>query len=285
MRFQWIPHRGANRAAIKRMKQHFVRPRNDPHEAWFNTSVQRYYHGLLEALTTKPDLSYIEEFLFDVGGGIKNFGRFEEWVEWFQYLFPYLLEHILEGRLLALSIDFFLNLYPERLIAEYPGFREEVLLTLPQSIMEGQLWQGQDLSKQHRWFAGPDDNWPSPLYSTMFFCIKYLRHDEIRTWITSIASIQGELWQIEISRWLTGASRFLHYVRHAQEIPETDANLDNYILGTLEYPLEAAGISWDGSHLVFCGQNASKSLSDYWPQDNIETFWNEIQKYPHLSSG
>src|SRR4051812_13409560 len=93
MNFQWKPHQGPDPDALERLKQNFKKPSTDPHEAWFNAPLPRYYSGLLEALTTAPDLSYVERYLFDVSAGLRNFGRREEWVEWFLFLLPYLANH------------------------------------------------------------------------------------------------------------------------------------------------------------------------------------------------
>jgi hypothetical protein len=132
MSFQWIPYQGMNPAAIERMKQHFKKPDYDPPEAWFMSMEQGYHRGLSEAVMNLNDKGWLDvlgRFLFDTGGGIKNFGRFKEWVDWYQFLLPYILENILDngkgmdGGLPELTINYFINLYPTEIIEEYPGFR------------------------------------------------------------------------------------------------------------------------------------------------------------------
>ncbi len=289
MEFRWIPRRGIDLDAVERMKQHFREPSEPPREAWFmNPLNQRYFPGLSEVITDKLDTGYIEEYLFDTGGGIKNFGRYEEWVVWFQYLLPHLLTHILEEAFIPLTINYFLNVYPGDISEEYPGFREDVLLTLPQAIMQREVWNGQDLSKEHRWYNEWEGYWTCPLYATMFFCLKYLTPAEIPSWVASIAEIEGSMWRQQIRKWLKGASEFFQYVEPVEKIsaakPTTSSLVErNRQEDSVNAYLEAAGINWHNSMLVFQGHYSSNNIWDYLSKENVDTFWREVKKYPQLS--
>ncbi len=279
MNFQWKLHLGPAHVAIERMKLHFQRPHYDPREAWFMAPTQRYFSDLHETLTTKEDLQYIENYLFDTGAGLKNFGRFDEWVEWFLFLLPYLLEHILEGNLLCLTINYFLNMYPDEVTEEYAGFREDVLLTLPHAIMATALWEGNDLAKNPQWNYAWEGKAYSPLFATMFFCLKYLKADEIGSWVTSLTSTNGDLWKNLIFQWMKGLKTLAHLAEHPQELPGF-TNMEHWhATGSVELLLNAAGINWNESYLVFTGTTSKKTLSDYVPTENIATFWSAVEKH------
>ena len=87
MDFQWKPGHGPDHEALERMKQHFKKPMQDPCQIR-NTPEPHYYPGLLEALTTNLDLSYIERFLCDVGSGLWIFGRREDGSNGFCFYSP-----------------------------------------------------------------------------------------------------------------------------------------------------------------------------------------------------
>src|SRR5262249_19662152 len=147
MAFEWIPGRGMDSAAIERMKAHFSKPTKPSYEAWFISGEINYWW--FDANESSRDLAH---YLFDNGGGIMNFGRREEWVIWFQYLLPYLLPRFDEENLLALMMNYAFNLYPDGLIEEYPGFRDDILATLGQAIMSPELWQDGEITKSPRWY-------------------------------------------------------------------------------------------------------------------------------------
>jgi hypothetical protein len=286
MEFRWIPGRRIDMYAVERMKQHFPVPSEPPRMAWFmDPRNQGYFPGLIEAITDKLDTGYIEEFLSDTGGGIRSFGRYEEWVVWFQCLLPYLFTHILEEGMLPLTINYFLNIYPGDILEEYPGFRDDVILTLPHAIMQSEAWDGQDLSKKFRWYDEWEGYWTCPLYATMFFCLKYLKPAEIPSWVASIVAITGDFWREQINKWLLGAERFFRYIDHPEELLKSDSLQKDYhaTSGSIAVLLAAAGIDWGYSDLVFTGHRTSKNIWDYLPEANVKIFWSEVKKYPHLS--
>lgn len=266
MNFQWIANQGPDLQAIERMKRHFMKPASEPPEAWFMSKSQRYYAGLLEAVTTVPDLAYIDRYLFEVGAGLKNFDRLEEWVEWFLFLLPYLVEHILERELLCHTINYFLNLYPHDISEEYSGFREDVLQTIGQAIMSEAIWRERKYNER---YSG------EPLYATVFFCLKYLQPDEVKAWATSIGTIQDELWRASVSKLLRGLKRFLYLVQHPGDVPVPLEAPKKRDMDTLEHRLVVAGINWPDSHGVFA--RPYSSLPDYLPSPNLVAFWNGIE--------
>src|SRR5438128_1576520 len=109
MDFRWIPGQGIDLAAVERMKQHFPKPNELSYAAWFMGEIH-YINWLTDLTVEQYDVSDLEFYLFDTGGGIKNFGRFEEWVSWFQYLLPHLSLRIMDGNLLCHTLTYFINL-------------------------------------------------------------------------------------------------------------------------------------------------------------------------------
>src|SRR6185369_773900 len=105
MDFKWNPGIGIDRNAIERMKQHFPRPEEPPAEAWFMGEKQGYWTQLVEKPVSELETVILEHYLADTGSGIKNFSRREDWVRWFHYLLPRLLDRIYDGALLDLTID------------------------------------------------------------------------------------------------------------------------------------------------------------------------------------
>ncbi len=283
MDFRWIPNKEIDRDAIERMKQHFPKPTEAPPEAWFinGEDNQRYFTELVDIPIEDIDARYLRDFLSDTGGGIKNFGRFEEWVVWYQYLLPYLLLRIFETELLDHTVTYFLNLYPDEITEEYPGFREDVLLTLAQSIMMPEFWDGNDLSKKR---SGYEDwyEYSSLLHASLFFCLKYLNSNEIASWVDSLAEIKGAFWRSQIAQYLNALNRFFEYLEHPENTPDLDDVKRKIEIGTINAYMDIAKIGWFSNYLVFSGSNVSKNIYDHLPAKNIDAFWREVNKYPQL---
>jgi hypothetical protein len=104
MHFEWIPGQGMHLDALERMKQHFPRPIEAPPIAWFMSPVQKYFSELLKYQPNELPCFLLENYLDDTGTGIRNFGRYEIWVQWYQYLLPYALPRFQEDSILELLI-------------------------------------------------------------------------------------------------------------------------------------------------------------------------------------
>jgi hypothetical protein len=285
MPFEWIPGRGIDGDAVERMKQHFPQPTKPTYEAWFISGTINYHHWLFqpfEALSSRD----LAEYLFDTGSGITSFGRYEEWVVWFQYLLPRLLPRFWEENLLTLMLDYVFNLYPDGLVEEYSGFRDDIMRTLPQAIMSPELWKDGDLALFPFYGNYGSDRY-SPIYASMFFCLMYLSTQEIVSWVASLACIEGEFWQEGLSTWLKGAQHFFEFCEHPERVPAfvkgREQRMDERDKGTVEWFLEAAQIDWWDSHFVFTGLHSKRQIFDYLPAENVETFWREVKKQSILA--
>lgn len=281
MDFRWIPHKGVDKDAVERMKQHFPRPTEAAHKAWFNSVEPWYFDELLaypvSVLSTRQIVYYLDE----VASGIENFGWRQDWADWFHYLLPYLVQRIVQGEyLLTSTIAYFMNLYPDEIVEEYSGFRDDVLLTLAQCMMTTEFWADNDLSEERSGY----EEWHGysfPLHACLFFCLKYLHSDEISSWVASLAEIKGAFWQSEISHWVNGLNRFFDYMEHPENVPDLDDVKKRVQIGTVDAYMEIAHIYWPRASCVL--GRLSKNIYDYLPEANMETFWREVQKYPQLS--
>jgi hypothetical protein len=286
MDFRWIPGQGVDLGAVERMKQHFPKPTEAPYEAWFMSGTLNIQEEFLTTPIKEIGARTLVAIISDWYGGLKNFGRYDIWVVWFHHLLPQILAWVAEDTfnsdtlcLHVNAINFLINLYPVGIIQEeYPGFREDVLRTVPQVIMLPQLWQGGDMARTPDLYDEWEGYWPCPIYSALFFCLAYLHPPEIRPWVASIAAIDGADWRGEINKWLRGAQKFFHWIEHPSEVA-------NKIKGepTIVDYLGLADIHWSDTFGVFHGIYSSRNLYDYIPKVNIETFWAEVSKYPALS--
>lgn len=268
----WKAGQGIDLDAVERMKQHFPRPSKAPPVAWFMSEKQEYHSGLLTEPIEQLTASVLEEYLFDTGGGIKNFFRHEKWVSWYQYLLPHLSERIVDGDLLCHTLTYFFNVYPDGITEEYPGFREDVLKVLPYYITSKELYKDGDLEIDMWWFEDHSNmvgHWTNAFNVTMFFCLKYLTPQEIAGWVASFTNVEAVLLRGEIDKWITGAKKLFQYILNPELLPNNIEQFNQYEGGS-PY-LEASGIDWWHSFLVFGGYN-TKQLTNYVPHENIRAF-------------
>jgi hypothetical protein len=212
----------------------------------------------------------LEDYLLTTGGGIVSFGRFAQWVQWFHYLLPYLIERSEEGEgrsILGETVTYFINLYPNGWVEEYPGFREDVLTTLGQCLMKPKLWEGQDLSKEliklenEVWMLYGEPYYCfTHLSPLMIFCLKYLKPEEITTWIASTAAISGSHWHYQLLTWLYQGLLFLTEFEH-RKLEKDKENDEHDYLGRWR-------IGWYGTW----GLINFKTPYDFIPKENLEAF-------------
>jgi hypothetical protein len=305
MTFEWIPGKGMDVSALERLKANFSKPTDPPYEAWFMGG--KNYHTYF--LDLPPEEAADERYFFDTCGGIKNFGRFREWVIWYHYLLPYILVQTINDKsseYFYLLVNYFINLYPQGAVRddshlseaqrkalldytdyaggiteEYPGFREDILNTLAQGVMEPRFWKGEALDANEVW---PEDYpehgyWHHCFYSTMLFCLMYLSPAEITSWFASMTRISGKLWQHELSIWLTGLRRFLLYYDNPELMEQKRGSQAQDKEITIQDYLELAGFDWADSFLVFGGLSISRNFYDYVPKRNIEILWQEVERH------
>ncbi len=285
----WKPGQGVDLQAVERMKQHFRKPTERSYAAWFMSGEITYIDWLTDLPFEQYDIDELENYLFDTCAGIKNFDRYEEWVNWYLYLLPQISLKVTEGNLLCLTLTYFFNVYPNEIIEEYSGFRDDVLKVLPFYIMSQDLYENGDLAitypiyeELNEWFED-GGKWSNALAATMFFCLKYLKPQEISTWVESLATMKAPLLKSEIEIWIARAKRFIQYVMHSELVPRDSDILKKLNDEGLHGYLDVAGINWWHSLLIFknpkMGTPISSQLNSYLPQENINAFLTAVSKY------
>jgi hypothetical protein len=146
--YRWIPGRGPSLEAIERMRAHFPKPKEPAGEGWFIGKKRRMYTELIDAPLAEVDPKFLSmEVLFEIASGTMAFGHRDEWEDWFRFLLPGLIPRATETTfgaevrwLLQSVITAFFSVFWHGINDEYPGFRRDVLDTLPLPLMGEELW-------------------------------------------------------------------------------------------------------------------------------------------------
>jgi hypothetical protein len=244
--FVWQPGRGMDSAALARLCKQFPRPEEPMGEAWFMGGDRRIYHELKGDLDTL-DVQLLVEVLREISGGNTSFGSFQEWTEWFHYLLGRLLprahEEFVAPLLESLMTSFFAVYLDGIAEPPYKGFEVDVMDTLGQCMMEPQCWSGKDVmlpSLRRNSYGHPERCWfdrdaSGDLSASLFFCLKYLTHEQIGGWLQSVLDIDAPVWRVQVMTWLVGAHGMLS--------------------GEVRWPEEfkigaSPGIDWEWSHCL-----------------------------------
>lgn len=266
--FLWVPGQGCEGAAIRRMKKYFPRPLQPMGEAWFMGGERKMYHELMGNLN-KLSIDYLQDMFQTIASGTSSFGPYEEWHDWFHYLLGQIMhkahEHHISS-LLEYMMTAFMNIYPHGIQNEpYSGFREDALNTLGKSIMDEECWHGQRNIEGKVLKAWGWDEAAGDFSSSMFFCLKYLKPEQIPAWVSSILSIKSAHWRAQIIVWLVGA--------------------DDILKGKIQQPCQFKdypSVQWDWSHCINGGvshlETKTKSFPDFIPQKNRHAFLENVTK-------
>jgi hypothetical protein len=239
-------------------------------EAWFMSEERRMFDELLGDLDALP-IAELRQVLEEIASGTVSFGSLDEWRDWFLYLLPHLVPRIHQrdyASLLEVTITALFTQYPAGL-EECPdaGFREDVLNTLGQCQMDAACWPDGELDVEvclDRYFIPRLGLWcwsdaNGPLSASMFLCLKYLRADEVGTWLRSVLAIREPRWRAQVMSWLLGAHAVLTgAVRQPSKFDQSG------------YPR----IDWDWSHCLsgdyYNGDTGECRRLDFIPEANRE---------------
>lgn len=247
-------------------------------EAWFMSEQRKFYTELMdrgpEAIQTN-DASMI---LFEITSGISSFGPLEEWRSWFHYLLPRLtrraFDRTVASYLVESLVSGFVANYPATIVEPYRGFRQDVLSTLPVSIMSPTLWSngsirvGKALCERPR-KAGVLWGWYEPsgdFSSLMYFCLKYLDVRCLDGWAKSLLSIRDPHWGAQVLAWLVAFYRLL----------------DSGINQPVEFDRVHPDSSWESSGCLrgnYTGEYSNPSETPFLPQESIEAFLAAIKRH------
>jgi hypothetical protein len=232
--FLWLPGKGASEDAMMRMRTQFHRPAVAMGEAWFMGDDRRMYTELLQGLDNLS-CSDLQTPLREILSGTSSFGAMPEWVNWYHYLLAQLIsrshEHDLNETLLEYLIGAFFTQYPVAIEEPYRGFRNDVLATLGQSMMDANCWQDGKiipgrLLHRLRYNSGQFGLWDQvsgDFSSAAFFCAKYLKPEQIQAWLESMLKINCAHWNAQVMLWLLGAhDMFTGKIKLAAELNFSD---------------------------------------------------------------
>lgn len=240
----WLPGEGPDGAALDRMRAAFPRPVEPMGEAWFMGETRHMFTNLMGDLDPLP-VKELQKPLEEIASGVSCFGRRTEWRDWFHYLLPRLVPRANENYVASLNetlVTALMAQYPLGIVnAPYPKFRDDVLVTLGRTTMEGSCWRdgrlvlGTMLHRHNRW---PSGQWgwydaSGDLSASLFLNLKYLSRDEVRDWMASVLAIACPYWRAQLIAWLVGAHDVLS--------------------GQIRQPSDFKGkpdVDWDWSHCL-----------------------------------
>ncbi|MBV9220115.1 MAG: hypothetical protein JOY94_11920 [Methylobacteriaceae bacterium] len=207
---------------------------------------RRMYPELLGNLAD-VSVENLQRILAEIASGTSSFGPRDEWRDWFHYLLPRLIPRSHETSVystLEVLITAVLTQYPTGLEgARYPGFREDVLGTVGQCLMDAVCWPDGVLDANvclNRHFVTRVGLWfwdqaSGPLSASMFLCLKYLLPQQVKPWLDSVLAIDEPHWRAQVMIWFLGAHGMLSgAVRQPSQFAVSD------------YP----AIDWDWSHCL-----------------------------------
>jgi hypothetical protein len=270
--YQWIPGRGPSAMSLKRMREQMKRPEEPMGEAWFMSEERLLYSEMMEQDPLKLSHNYLGKVLWEIASGTKCFGHLEEWDRWFQFLLPALVEKSHEGfEFLEDTIGAFFNVFDNGITEIYDGFRDDVINSLSLCLMKGELWfdwvdEATKTKIQRPNFlvdCGIPRRWNcrktrSEVSISLFFCLKYLRVEEIAEWVKSLTAINDPFWQAHLLIWLVGFDDFMKQPS-----------------GTKQRIKKASpSIRW---HYDFLNEPVSDG-SDFLPEVNVQTFLGNIRR-------
>jgi hypothetical protein len=130
-RFEWIPGRGPDAAALARLCSAFPRPTPPMGEAWFMGAERKIFDHLLDQDAERVPLPQLEQALVEIASGPINMMWLQEWHDWFHYLLGRLIprsqEKDIYDYLVENLVTAFLSLYPRGIVGEpYAGFRSDM---------------------------------------------------------------------------------------------------------------------------------------------------------------
>jgi hypothetical protein len=214
--------------------------------------------------------SYLGKVLQEIASGTKCFGHFEEWDQWFQFLLPALIERSHESFVLEDTLATFFNVFDHGITEIYEGFRDDVINSLSLCLMKSELWldwvdEITKMKTRRAKFLGDVGNprgWnfrktSADVSISLFFCLKYLRPEEIAGWVKSLAAINDPFWQAHLLVWLVGFYDFIN-------LPSTTWQ---------KLKKAAPNIRWGYAYRI----EPASDERDFLPEGNVQAFLDNVR--------
>src|SRR5215813_332139 len=221
--YQWIPGCGPSATSLERMRERIKKPDEPMGEAWFMSRERRLHSEMMEQDPLTLPVSYFGMVLEEIASGTKCFGHLEEWDQWFQFLLPSLIERSQESWVLEDTLATFFNVFDNGITEIYDGFRDDVINSLSLCLMKSELWFDwvDEVTKmktrrpEFLFDFGVTRGWNfritrAEVSISLFFCLRYLRPEEIDGWVKSLAAINDPFWQAHLLVWLVGFNDFIN---------------------------------------------------------------------------
>ena len=257
--------------SLKRMRERIKKPDEPMGEAWFMSRKRRLYSEMMEQDPLTLSSSYLGRVLEEIASGTKCFGHLEEWDQWFQFLLPALIERSHESWVLEDTLATFFNVFDNGITEIYDGFRDDVITSLSLCLMKSELWFDwvDEVTKMKTWRPrflfdfGVTHGWnfqktSAEVSISLFFCLKYLRPEEIASWVKSLVAINDPYWQAHLLVWLVGFNDFIN-------LPST----------TWQRLKKAApNISWGYADPI----EPASDKRDFLPEVNVQAFPDKVRQ-------
>jgi hypothetical protein len=252
-------------------------------EAWF-MGESRKMHTELELPNAVKELDVLDlwRILFEISSGTSCFGHLDEWDDWFKYMLPDLIErsgetHYFDTNVLQYVVTAFMSVYWDGIDDHYEGFRDDVMATLPRTMMHKVFWSDEAEGSRPLFLDVQEDGvgrlklfWDAEtsnpsVSASIFFCLKYLRVEELPAWIDSLLAIEHPLWQGNLTVWFLGAFDLL---KHGTILPD-------------EVDKARPKLTWEDS-LVLGSKHTTPEFNDngrFLPDENVRVFFSAMKAY------
>jgi hypothetical protein len=282
MPFIWkLPNDPPDPTSLERMKVHFAKPSEPMPYAWFMGTID-FFFDLVEIPPESLDFKTMARALHELTQGIVLFHMAAEyvpiWKDWYRFLLPYALASIeipsMDPDLQVSLLEGCMSIYPQNIVAEYPGFRDDIVYTLGTRAIPVLLARDAPslIDKMQNplfndiWYLVDSPGMEYPGHFTevglsMLFCLKYLYPAEIDGWVHSLLEIDSPQWRLALITWWLNFIRFMEAASDWSSDEKTRTLIETYFTGGVIKNLPFA------------------SLDAFIPLQNIDTFQKALAQY------
>lgn len=205
--FRWIPGRGCDPAALRRLRARFPRPARPLRDAWFLAGAPA------PARIDDGFMSYweVRDALYDLASNVAQQGATPLARGWFHFLLAQEIPGAMFGSTLKPLVEALATglcvFYPQGATGEpYAGFLGDCLDTLGRAIMGRDGWSrrgeiNRGVILRRRWDLDAGWDWGQPagdLSASLLLCLKYLPAADIGPWLRSVLDIADPFWRAQL---------------------------------------------------------------------------------------
>jgi hypothetical protein len=213
LQFEWLPGKGPEQSAIDSLRQHFgKRPSVPPGGAFsIDDEKRKYFTELLAQPMSDVSADIIVDCLYEMAVGLNMYPEeAPDWIEWFNYMLPFLVERGHERDIVEGAITTFIRMYGHSTNKEYFGFRNDALKSLGKVLMKPELWdeQGESIpALRQNWSIHPNRpkkniSCSGAISASIVFCLFYLPPESVAVWTRSLLRINSPYFRAHFLIWL-----------------------------------------------------------------------------------